>query len=146
MTFTTETRVYRGRYIFLRVPYYRVNPIKSPANEPGPHTTARLVVSFPDYKAHRETSPRSRRLIPTSNNKRDPKRSRSWKNRYERRVWPALAKQTAAAGIPTFNCPRPRAVHFAEADPLIGRAASSSSLRPTNIHWCHRFLQTRSAM
>lgn len=49
-----------------------------------------------------------------------------------------LAKQTACARPLEFSLLRGAAearVHFAEADPLIGRAASPSSLRATNRHW-----------
>lgn len=54
----------RGRYIFLRVPYYRVNPIKS--RERAGHTRRRLV-SFPITKltAKRGSFTLWRRLIST---------------------------------------------------------------------------------
>lgn len=89
----------RGRYIFLRVPYYRVNPIKS--RERAGHTRRRLV-SFPITKltAKRGSFTLWRRLISTRIIKgiltialvEEP----------FARVWP-VRKQTAAAGISAFT-------------------------------------------
>lgn len=121
----------RGRYIFLRVPYYRVNPIKS--RERAGHTRRRLV-SFPITKltAKRGSFTLRRRLISTDpNNKRDPNdRARG------RIVRASLAGPQTNRGCWNFRFyTRCRAVHFAEADPLIGRTAPSSSFKLTNRHW-----------
>lgn len=108
-------------------------PNKEPRTS-GPHTAPTSI--FPDHKAHRET-----RLVHTlaafnfdPNNKRDPNdRARG------RTVCASLAGPQTNRGCWNFRFyTRCRAVYFAEADPLIGRAAPSS-LRQTSIGGrCHR--------
>jgi len=106
-------------------------PNKEPRTS-GPHTTAASSI-FPDHKAHRETTivhSRTAAFNFDPNNKSAPKRSRA----RGRTVTASLVgRQTNRGCCWDFHFyTRGRAVLFAEADPLIDRAASSSSLASTN--------------